>query len=248
MTMPSMPPLVSGDQDDSAANEVILGVDTPHDVHVAAVITALGVLLGTAQFPTTAAGYQALVGWVDSFGMLRRAGVEGTGSYGAALTRHLRAAGVEVIEVNAPDKPHRDQKPGRGRRVHRGVRRPQGPYPTRPPPPGRSRRSKPASCISSATPSATPATNTGTNWPGTCGRSTPRSMPRWPRCALRSSPTSGAPAIRRSSGCGGPRGRSFIPFLDYDVEIRKILCSTNAVESLNRRYRRAIGARGHFPT
>jgi putative transposase len=40
----------------------------------------------------------------------------------------------------------------------------------------------------------------------------------------------------------------FIPFLDYDLEIRKIICSTNAVESLNRRYRRAIRARGHFPT
>ena len=40
----------------------------------------------------------------------------------------------------------------------------------------------------------------------------------------------------------------FIPFLDYDVEIRKILCSTNAIESLNARYRRAVRARGHFPT
>jgi transposase-like protein len=40
----------------------------------------------------------------------------------------------------------------------------------------------------------------------------------------------------------------FIPFLDYDVEIRKIICSTNAVESINRRYRRAVRARGHFPT
>jgi putative transposase len=40
----------------------------------------------------------------------------------------------------------------------------------------------------------------------------------------------------------------FIPFLDYDVEIRKIICSTNAVESLNGRYRRAVRARGHFPT
>jgi hypothetical protein len=49
MTMPSMPQSVPDDQDSSAANEVILGVDT-HDVHVAAVITALGVLLGTAQF------------------------------------------------------------------------------------------------------------------------------------------------------------------------------------------------------
>jgi putative transposase len=40
----------------------------------------------------------------------------------------------------------------------------------------------------------------------------------------------------------------FIPFLDYDVEIRTVLCSTNAIESLNARYRRAIKARGHFPT
>jgi putative transposase len=40
----------------------------------------------------------------------------------------------------------------------------------------------------------------------------------------------------------------FVPFLDYDVEIRTVLCSTNAIESLNARYRRAVRARGHFPT
>jgi transposase-like protein len=40
----------------------------------------------------------------------------------------------------------------------------------------------------------------------------------------------------------------FIPFLDYDAEIRKVICSTNAIESLNARYRRAVRARGHFPT
>ena len=38
----------------------------------------------------------------------------------------------------------------------------------------------------------------------------------------------------------------FIPFLDYDLEIRKVICSTNAIESLNARYRRAVKARGHF--
>jgi putative transposase len=42
--------------------------------------------------------------------------------------------------------------------------------------------------------------------------------------------------------------QEFIPFLDYDAEIRKVLCSANAIESLNARYRRAIKARGHFPT
>jgi putative transposase len=42
--------------------------------------------------------------------------------------------------------------------------------------------------------------------------------------------------------------QEFIPFLDYDSEIRAVLCSTNAIESLNARYRRAVKARGHFPT
>jgi len=50
------------------------------------------------------AGYQQLLAWAHSFGTLRRAGVECTGSYGAALTRHLLAAGITVIEVNQPDK------------------------------------------------------------------------------------------------------------------------------------------------
>ena len=40
----------------------------------------------------------------------------------------------------------------------------------------------------------------------------------------------------------------FVPFLDYDVEIRRVICSTNAIESVNARYRRAVRARGHFPT
>jgi transposase-like protein len=42
--------------------------------------------------------------------------------------------------------------------------------------------------------------------------------------------------------------QEFIPFLDYDIEIRRVICSTNAIESLNARYRRAVRARGHFPT
>nr|WP_307105895.1 transposase [Arthrobacter globiformis] len=40
----------------------------------------------------------------------------------------------------------------------------------------------------------------------------------------------------------------FVPFLDYAVEIRRVICSTNAIESVNARYRRAVRARGHFPT
>jgi transposase-like protein len=47
---------------------------------------------------------------------------------------------------------------------------------------------------------------------------------------------------------GQPAWEQFIPFPDYDLGIRTVLCSTNAIESLNARYRRAIKARGHFPT
>ena len=56
------------------------GVDTHLDVHVAAVVTAVGGVLGTEQFPTTAAGYQQLLSWMRGFGDLDRVGVEGTGS------------------------------------------------------------------------------------------------------------------------------------------------------------------------
>ena len=40
----------------------------------------------------------------------------------------------------------------------------------------------------------------------------------------------------------------FVPFLQFDVEIRKIVCTTNAIESINARIRKAVRARGHFPT
>src|SRR5437588_4063241 len=70
----------------------------------------LGALLDTASFPTTAAGYQQLLAWAQGFGVLRRAGVECTGSYGAALTRHLRAADIMVTEVNQPDKASRRRR------------------------------------------------------------------------------------------------------------------------------------------
>lgn len=84
--------------------EVVLGVDTHKDVHVAAVLTALGVLLATSSFPTTAKGYRQLLAWARGFGALHRAGVECTGSYGAALSRHLRSQAVTVIEVNRTDR------------------------------------------------------------------------------------------------------------------------------------------------
>jgi transposase len=90
--------------------QVILGVDTHNDVHVAAIITTLGVLLGTKSFRTTATGYGQLLDWARSHGLLRRAGVEGTSSHGTALTRHMRGNGVHVIEVNRPDRAARRRR------------------------------------------------------------------------------------------------------------------------------------------
>jgi transposase len=89
---------------DVPAGEVILGVDTHRDIHVAAVVTAAGRLLATRPFPATAAGYRQLLAWAQTMGAVRRAGVECTGSYGAALSRFLQAGELEVIDVNQPDK------------------------------------------------------------------------------------------------------------------------------------------------
>jgi transposase len=93
-----------------SGDEVILGVDTHADVHVAALLTAVGVLAATASFAATAAGYRTLLAWARGHGPVRRAGVEGTGSYGVALTRHLRRAGVQVVEVHRPDRAARRRR------------------------------------------------------------------------------------------------------------------------------------------
>lgn len=84
--------------------EVTGGVDTHKQVHVAAVVNPLGVVLGTSSFPVTTTGYQTLLSWMESFGRVVRVGVEGTGSYGAGLNRYLTAKGVTVIEVNRPNR------------------------------------------------------------------------------------------------------------------------------------------------
>jgi transposase len=63
--------------------------------------------LGTAPFPTTPKGYQALLGWLESFGAVGKVGVEGTGSYGAGLSKFLARAGISVLEVNRPNREER---------------------------------------------------------------------------------------------------------------------------------------------
>ncbi len=84
--------------------DVFGGVDTHRDVHVAAVVDTTGRVLGTASFGTDTAGYEQLGNWLGSHGNVAQVGIEGTGSYGAGLTRYLVRIGVEVVEVNRPNR------------------------------------------------------------------------------------------------------------------------------------------------
>ncbi|GJD59743.1 IS110 family transposase [Methylobacterium dankookense] len=89
---------------------VIGGVDTHKDLHVAAVVDGRDRVLATASFAATRQGYRQMLIWMRSFGSLRRVGVESTGSYGAGLLRFLQRAGIEVLEVTAPDTQDRRRR------------------------------------------------------------------------------------------------------------------------------------------
>src|SRR6185312_3639991 len=75
--------------------------------HVAAALDAIGGLPGVQVFPAAAAGYARLLGWLGGFGPVCLVGIEGTGSYGAGLARHITAAGVRVVEVDRSDRQDR---------------------------------------------------------------------------------------------------------------------------------------------
>jgi transposase len=93
--------------DNAPLPEVAGGVDTHQDSHTAAVLDPIGRVLGTEQFPATPAGYAALLAWMRTFGRLTRVGVEGTGVYGAGLTRLLQTEHIDVIEIDRPDRKRR---------------------------------------------------------------------------------------------------------------------------------------------
>jgi transposase len=80
------------------------GIDTHADTHHVAVLDAAGRRLGDVQVPAARAGYQAALRFLGSWPGLVAVGVECTGSYGAGVTRALRAAGLEVVEVNQPNR------------------------------------------------------------------------------------------------------------------------------------------------
>jgi transposase len=89
---------------------IIIGVDTHKLTHAAAAISTLGVRLGTMTIPVSGTGYQALEAWAQSLGSVQAFGVEGTGSYGAGLSRFLCESGHAVLEVNRPNRQLRYQK------------------------------------------------------------------------------------------------------------------------------------------
>jgi transposase len=94
----------------TALPRVTIGVDTHKHSHVAAARDQLGRRLATTMAPATAAGYAQLLAWARSLGEPVAWGVEGTGSYGAGLTRFLAAHGQQVWEVNRPDRSARRRR------------------------------------------------------------------------------------------------------------------------------------------
>ncbi len=90
---------------DSERIEVVGGVDTHADFHVCAVVCAVSHRrLGVATFDVSTDGYRSVLSWLEGFGDVRQVGIEGTGTYGVGLSRFLCAAGIEVREVNRPDR------------------------------------------------------------------------------------------------------------------------------------------------
>jgi transposase len=89
---------------------VVVGIDTHADTHHVAVTTEYGKPLSDRAFPTTAAGYREIFGFITGFGEVLQVGMEGTGTYGAALAKILQGEGMLVIEVNRPDRHQRRLK------------------------------------------------------------------------------------------------------------------------------------------
>ncbi len=94
---------------ETARAEIIIGVDTHKHVHAAVAVDGLGARLGTMTIPVSRTGYRDLEAWARSFGPIRAFGIEGTGSYGAGLSRSLQANGHPVFEVNRPNRQLRHQ-------------------------------------------------------------------------------------------------------------------------------------------
>lgn len=87
-----------------ANGKVTGGVDTHADTHTVAALDERGRVMGRATFPATPSGYVQLHDWLIGHGPIDAVGIEGTGSYGAGLARHLSRGGVRLVEVDRPDR------------------------------------------------------------------------------------------------------------------------------------------------
>lgn len=84
--------------------EVVVGVDTHKQEHVAVVVDGLGGRIGELTVPANNGGYARIAVWAAGFGPVHAWGVEGTGSYGIGLARFLRRKGERLIEVSRPPR------------------------------------------------------------------------------------------------------------------------------------------------
>ena len=90
--------------------EIYAGVDTHRDTHHVALVNQVGRTLRDEQFPATGVGYRRIVDFLHHYGPVTAVGVEGTGSYGAELSRVLRLEGFGVVEVMRPNRQRRRLK------------------------------------------------------------------------------------------------------------------------------------------
>ncbi|WFP17821.1 IS110 family transposase [Citricoccus muralis] len=86
------------------SGHIVIGIDTHKHIHVAAVMDSVGGILATLTIATDTAGFKQLLEWAAGFGEIIAFGIEGTGSYGAALTSFVRRHGHKVIKVSRPDR------------------------------------------------------------------------------------------------------------------------------------------------
>jgi transposase len=90
--------------DQARSGHVVIGVDTHKHIHVAAAVDSIGGILATLTIATDTGGFRQLLEWAASFGKIIAFGIEGTGSYGAALASYARRHGHKVVEVSRPDR------------------------------------------------------------------------------------------------------------------------------------------------
>ena len=94
---------------------IAVGVDTHKHRHIAVAVSELGQLLGEIAVAASAAGYRELVTWLDGLDGEAMVGIEGAGSYGAGLCRHLQTVGISAVEVERPRR--RDRRQGKSDRL-----------------------------------------------------------------------------------------------------------------------------------